>query len=205
MVREREAVVDDPGVKVFVCPECPERLLSLEALGQHLERHREITAPAAPSKRGRPKSRPCPKNCGRFFPLIGNNEDWKSHTALCDGSEPIVIVPEEPAERMEGGMAIVADRTCDKCGKEFKFPSYMKTHRKRCGGGADAAEPDSPPSKETARLTITESSTAIATQESQSVKDVILGTLEKMEEHFTEQLRMVKRLIVAVRGVEDGE
>lgn len=103
-------------------------------------------------------------------------------------------------------MANVADRTCDKCAKEFKFPSYMKTHRKRCGGGNGDSEPDSPPpSKETARLTIAESSTAIATQESQSVKDVILGTLEKMEEHFTEQLRMVKRLIVAVRGVEDGE
>ncbi len=94
VVGEREQAVLEQRLSLFVCPECPERFEKPEDLGPHLERHREITKAAPPSPRGKPRSFPCPKDCGRHFPKL-TGEDFRAHYKLCDGSVPIALVIEK--------------------------------------------------------------------------------------------------------------
>lgn len=127
---EREAAVEERAAKFFQCPECHEHFETPDGLGAHLERHREVLPPADPSPRGKPRSVPCPKECGRHFD-IKNKKELGHHIPLCDGSAPIAAVIEEPKEAKEEQ---VAKLDCPKCGREFKHGKRLETHEATCDG-----------------------------------------------------------------------
>ena len=92
-VADLESQVAAKGLRPLLCPECFLEFTPNE-MGTHLERHREVLGPLF-SKRGLPRSKACPKKCGRYFPLILSTRrraphmDYKIHTALCDGKPPL--------------------------------------------------------------------------------------------------------------------
>lgn len=80
--------------RVFVCPECLELYRIPEALGRHLERHRDVGDPVF-SRRGVLRSIPCSRGCGRHFERgssrtrYGTSYALLEHEVNCDGSKPI--------------------------------------------------------------------------------------------------------------------
>jgi uncharacterized C2H2 Zn-finger protein len=194
--QKREAAVAEERAKFFECPECHEHFQTPEGLGSHLERHREVLPAAPPSPRGKPRSLPCPRDCGRHFPLKEKRE-YTAHVALCDGSAPIAAVIEE--ERKEEP---VAKLECPKCGKRYlRGGSKYEKHVEECdekdtsaGAGGGDAEPAARPA-----------AAAISPEKDGTVKDQVLSMLEGLEEHFEGKLKQVKVLISAVRNASEVE
>lgn len=124
------AGVDDeedsrPSVREYLCPECRTPYPEADAFAKHLERHREVL-PAQYSVRGKLKTKPCKKGCGRH---LKKASEIRGHEKLCDGSRPLAhgespeVTPiKAPIERKEE----MPDYTCDLCSQE-------------CGGGAGLA------------------------------------------------------------------
>ena len=72
--------------RFYICPECGFVSDEPSALGNHIERHREVLEPVV-GKRGKIKSKLCPRGCGRYFtPGRGLVE----HVPVCTGEKPIV-------------------------------------------------------------------------------------------------------------------
>jgi len=77
--------------RLYSCPECPEDFPTPELLAPHLERHSPVKKPMF-SKRGKPRSKLCPKGCGRYFGTrwpYADNVEMSVHVLACDGSKPI--------------------------------------------------------------------------------------------------------------------
>lgn len=93
-IADLDSHVAAKGLRPILCPECLQAFSSPEALGPHLERHSPVLPPLF-TKTGRPKSRPCPKGCGRHFPNIYRNNTgrpthtYRYHITLCDGQAPL--------------------------------------------------------------------------------------------------------------------
>lgn len=95
-VKCREPLTGDqrPVSLIFCCPECGMKdFRMLQDLGRHIERHRPMVD-AAPPMSGRGKRRLCPMKCGRVFWRLQN---YTEHIPMCDGSEPIPILPQRRA------------------------------------------------------------------------------------------------------------
>lgn len=82
--------------RLWLCTMCTEELPTPEALGVHLERHREVGHPIY-SKRGILLTTTCAKGCGRHFvaqhvrhlSLPSQQFELRAHQALCDGAPPL--------------------------------------------------------------------------------------------------------------------
>jgi hypothetical protein len=131
------------------CPECnpPAEFSRLEELSAHLERHREVKGPVYDPKSKTLMSRPCPHDCGRHFI---SKAEYKDHTALCDGSPPIVKINEEAEElKVEMGLKLAKKEDgmlkCPDCPKTFERPAALGAHRRwRHGRNARSPEKDVP-------------------------------------------------------------
>jgi len=97
-LEETESLEEDfnlLGLRPYVCPECDKQFDTPDLLSPHLERHNRVKPPKF-SLRGKPRSKECPRGCGRNFKVIGKGwerVEMHAHVATCDGSEPI---PDQP-------------------------------------------------------------------------------------------------------------
>jgi len=121
----------------YLCPECKVQLPH-EAVGPHVERHREVKPPVYDPRSGEQTSRPCPKGCGRHFL---KPSEYREHAGLCDGQAPLLPVP--PATPVPGGKPLydvaVGNKEagmlkCDKCDKEFARAQSLGIHKRYAHG-----------------------------------------------------------------------
>ena len=145
------------------CPECLKDYDDPRKLAFHLERHREVLGPVY-SPRGKSRSEPCPKGCGRHLP---SSREYREHVPLCDGLAPItkeearlrrerkdereIAAVMEKQEKREsaarGRDQAVADagheerkeptmamQKCDECGKECSGGTGLSAHQRAAHG-----------------------------------------------------------------------
>jgi hypothetical protein len=197
------ATAPDQEKKLFPCSECDFMTEDLGQLGEHLEAHREVTAPTPPTTRGKPTSAPCSKGCGRHFPFKHGRADreQRQHEQICDGRPPIVAAP--PAKKDETGTnpkeeAVAKKAKCSNCGEMVSMhPPARARHLKRCTRGAGAGEKSR---EEKEPLVVVDKD-----QPTLPIRDRVIAMLELEEERLSQELGRTKAMLRAVRDAAPDE
>lgn len=205
---EVELSTDELGPRIFECPECHLRLSAAEELGTHLERHREVL-PAEISPRGKPLTYPCPKGCGRNFPVKGGRQEGLSpaevsaHIKNCAGQPPLLVAA--PAIERKEAMVAKGLLDCPKCGKKYVRAGVRRDkHIKNCDGSEISSSSRSPRRSAPEEVEGAHEPLVVV-DKGLSLKERIIGLLEVEEDRLGRELGACKAMISAVRETGGGE